>query len=194
MKAKAEFRQAFSSPSLYYRVLYLISTQRLRLPVRRYILELFDVPLDATVVRKLTTYAKTLRESDMEANEPDDAKPKPRLRPRVSIFGRPTRAAASQSSSDESMEELSMDSSDEENQPRKPLAHERPVSLMPVRRVVGFEGQDLDEEKVKEKEREAQSSGRVPYAAQTSRRGGQNMNGVNRRRYKPDEEDADDEF
>ena len=115
MKSKAEFRHAFSSPSLYYRVLHMISTQRLRLPVRRFILELFDVPLDANTVRALSTYAKTLREPEVAPDESSTEKPKPRLQPRVSIFGRPTRGAASQSSSDESMEDLDMDSSDEED-------------------------------------------------------------------------------
>ena len=149
------------------------------------------MPLDANTVRALSTYAKTLREPEVAPDESSTEKPKPRLQPRVSIFGRPTRGAASQSSSDESMEDLDMDSSDEEKPPRKPLAHERPVSLMPVKRVAGFDGHDMDEAKDKEGEANAKElPGRPPVALPTRR----NLNGSKYRRRVANEDVEDDEF
>ncbi|THH08497.1 hypothetical protein EW145_g2671 [Phellinidium pouzarii] len=141
MKSKSEYRHAFSSPSLYYRVLHTISTQTFRLPVRRYILELFDIPLDANVVRTLVLHSKSLVDTSA-GTSPSHAQP--RLQPRVSVFGRPVRgrdASESDIDDDESMEE-----SDEDALVLGKPPAERPVSLLPVRRVAGFDGVDQDEE------------------------------------------------
>ena len=137
MKSKAEFRHVFSSPSLYYRVLHMISTQRFRLPVRRYILELFDVPLDTNTVRTIIAYSKALADTGATISP---NKVRPRLQPRVSVFGRPVRGQNTTESDDSS----SMDSSDDEAQVKPPP--ERPVSLMPAKRISGFDGVDQDDE------------------------------------------------
>ncbi|KAF8517336.1 Rapamycin-insensitive companion of mTOR, N-term-domain-containing protein [Gautieria morchelliformis] len=60
LKARPETRNVFTSIPLFYRALHTISTQRYRLPVRRYIFELFDIPLDAEVVRALSAYGHTV--------------------------------------------------------------------------------------------------------------------------------------
>ena len=118
----------------------MISTQRFRLPVRRYILELFDVPLDASVVRTLTNYSKALADTGATVSP---NKKRPRLQPRVSVFGRPTRGQHAVESDDE---DESMDSEEEEAaQAKKAAATERPVSLMPAKRISGFDGVEQDE-------------------------------------------------
>ncbi|KAG9036760.1 hypothetical protein FRB95_008091 [Tulasnella sp. JGI-2019a] len=57
---KSLHRAVFSSVSLYYRALHMLSTQRYRLPVRRYILDLFDVELDPDVMTTICTLQKSL--------------------------------------------------------------------------------------------------------------------------------------
>ena len=61
MKSKPEYRHIFTSPSMFYRALHTISTQKYRMPVRRYIFDLFNVDLDADFVRKLSDCAISLR-------------------------------------------------------------------------------------------------------------------------------------
>ena len=60
LKARPETRSVFTSIPLFYRALHTISTQRYRLPVRRYIFDLFDIQLDADAVRGLSAYANTV--------------------------------------------------------------------------------------------------------------------------------------
>lgn len=127
MKAKPEYRAAFSSRTLFYRVLDMLSTQRFRLPVRRYILDLFDILLDANVVQELAVCAQNLQ-APGNTLSPKVTKLKPRV---VSMFGRPGRG---RNPSDSSEDDESMDS---EEEPRE-IVVERPVSLLPVKRVQGF--------------------------------------------------------
>ncbi|KAG8949781.1 hypothetical protein FRC04_008321 [Tulasnella sp. 424] len=56
---KAQHRRIFSSITLFYRVLHILSTQRYRLPVRRYILDLFDIDLDPDVMNALYNLSAT---------------------------------------------------------------------------------------------------------------------------------------
>ena len=60
LKARPESRSVFVSIPLFYRALHTISTQRYRLPVRRYIFELFDIHLDADVIRALSVYGSAV--------------------------------------------------------------------------------------------------------------------------------------
>jgi len=46
---------------MFFRALHTISTQRYRLPVRRYILDLFNVELDSDVVAALMDCAESLK-------------------------------------------------------------------------------------------------------------------------------------
>ncbi|KAG8875681.1 hypothetical protein FRB97_004816 [Tulasnella sp. 331] len=57
---KSLHRAVFASIPLYYRALHVISTQRYRLPVRRYILDLFDIELDADVMATISGLQKSL--------------------------------------------------------------------------------------------------------------------------------------
>ena len=129
MKARPEFQEAFSSISLYYRILHILETQRYRLPVRRFILELFDIPLDANVLKELLECGKSLQPCNATSS-PKTAKLKPRV---VSMFGRPARGRRSPVSDGED----DLDVVDEEEGEEEV---ERPVSLRPVKRVVGFLG------------------------------------------------------
>ncbi|KAJ6559137.1 Rapamycin-insensitive companion of mTOR, N-term-domain-containing protein [Mycena vulgaris] len=125
MKSRPEFRSIFSSPAMFFRALHTVSTQRYRLPVRRYIMDLFTIELDAEVVAALSESAKALKahpsyKPSKESN-------------RVSMFGplgRPRRS----SESDDDEGEL-----DADDEPPK-LPGEHPViSLRPVTRTVGFD-------------------------------------------------------
>ena len=105
----------------------MISNQRFRLPVRRYILELFDIQLDATVANQLSDCARNFASTGSLVS-PKTARLQPRV---VSMFGRPGRGRNPSDSDEESLD------SDEE-MPAGEITVERPVSLQPVRRVVGF--------------------------------------------------------
>ncbi|CAK5284163.1 unnamed protein product, partial [Mycena citricolor] len=126
MKSRPEFKAVFASPTMFFRALHTISTQRYRLPVRRYILDLFTIELDSDVVSALSEAAKSL-------------KAHPSFKPsketnRVSMFGplgRPRRS----SESDDDVGELEVDEA-----PPKPLGVQKPVlNLRPVSRIVGFD-------------------------------------------------------
>lgn len=144
MKSKTEFRPVFASPMVFYRVLHMISTQRFRLPVRRYILELFDIPLDTGSVKAISGCGKLLSEATVAVTSPSHIKH--RIRPRVSVFGKPQRGT---NGSDSESDEDSVDEMEEEMHSKAKKVTERPVSLMPVRRVAGFQGIDDDEPKAK---------------------------------------------
>jgi len=59
-KLKAQHRKIFSSIPLLYRALHILSTRRYRLPVRRYVLDLFDVEFDAEVIANLHHLSHTM--------------------------------------------------------------------------------------------------------------------------------------
>lgn len=160
MKSKPEYRHIFSSPRMFYRALHTISTQKYRLPVRRYIIDLFNIELDADVVRQLSDCAISLRapQTAPEAIEPSPiqeqpqaqmpqpqpqpqpqpepeqpALPQPRPRQQrdtVQFRPRPVRHHVSESEEEES------DVEEKEVAAKKPRA---PVmSLRPKSRIIGF--------------------------------------------------------
>ncbi|KAK0504126.1 Rapamycin-insensitive companion of mTOR, N-term-domain-containing protein [Armillaria luteobubalina] len=94
MKSRPEYRAVFSSPTMFFRALHMISTQRYRLPVRRYIMDLFTVEMDSNLITKLSDVAKAL-----EA-QPDYKPPKSAAN-RVSIFNRLGRTRRPEESDDE---------------------------------------------------------------------------------------------
>ena len=110
---------------MYFRALHTISSQKYRMPVRRYILDLFDVELDAAMVARLSEYATALRV------KPAQKPVKPSLTRVVSIVGRPNpehRASDSEN-----------DGSDDDA--RSAVVEKPPVvSLRPVSRIMGFRG------------------------------------------------------
>lgn len=93
MKSRPEFESIFASPAMFFRALHTVSTQRYRLPVRRYIMDLFTIELDAEVVAALSEAAKSMKahpsfKPSKESN-------------RVSMFGPLGRPRRSSESDDE---------------------------------------------------------------------------------------------
>jgi len=125
MKSRPEYRHIFSSPSMFYRALHTISSQKYRQPVRRYIFDLFNLELDVDLVNQLSECAESLRMKP-------SVKPTRSTLPRViSMVGRPNPRQRASDSDD--------DASDEDE--RAIVAEKQPVmSLRPVSRIVGFEG------------------------------------------------------
>ena len=124
MKSRSKYKHIFSSTSMLYRALHTISSQRYRLPVRRYILDLFNVELDDTVVKQLQEHAVKLR---VRSSSGDATARASRV---VSIVGRPPRHRRISDSDDESMTE-------EEEPPdvkQYPVIKARPKS-----QIVGFD-------------------------------------------------------
>jgi rapamycin-insensitive companion of mTOR len=125
MKSRPEYRPVFSSASSFYRALNTISTQRYRLPVRRYILDLFDIELDSDVVKALSECAKALRAppSFKQSKSPSNRV--------ISMFGRLGRPRRDSESDDEAS-----DTAENENI----IIDEKPViTLRPVSRIIGFD-------------------------------------------------------
>jgi rapamycin-insensitive companion of mTOR len=104
---------------MFYRALHMISTSRYRLPVRRYIFDLFDIDLDEEVLSLLDESAKDLALPVSEA-----APPQPNSRVVSVLFAAP-RAHASESDGEDEAPPVSQ--------------HGPPViSLRPRSTVVGF--------------------------------------------------------
>ncbi|TRM64014.1 Rapamycin-insensitive companion of mTOR, middle domain-containing protein [Schizophyllum amplum] len=126
MKSRPEYRKVFASPTMFYRALHTISAQHYRLPVRRYIIDLFNVDLDATSVTALRETSRTLiphpshKPSYSEVN-------------RYSMLGRLARPA---SDDDMDGEVTSAASSTEADMKAEEPA---PVALPAVNRTIGFD-------------------------------------------------------
>jgi rapamycin-insensitive companion of mTOR len=108
----------FSSVPMFYRALHMISTSRYRLPVRRYVFDLFDIDLDADVLRRLGESAKALA---LPASEAEPPQPKSRV---VSVLFAAPRAHAAES--------------DEEDEVPPVPHHVQVISLRPRSTIVGF--------------------------------------------------------
>ncbi|KZT18431.1 hypothetical protein NEOLEDRAFT_1125374 [Neolentinus lepideus HHB14362 ss-1] len=122
LKTRSEYKDIFSSSSMFYRALHTISTYRYRLPVRRYILDLFEIELDCDLAKQLSHYAETLQ-------APDDTSTAAPSRV-VSVLGIPGRARhGSESGDDDDLEELRGTT----------VATEPVMNLRPMSRIVGFE-------------------------------------------------------
>ncbi|KAG8763716.1 hypothetical protein FRC11_013592 [Ceratobasidium sp. 423] len=80
-KHRPHGRRAFQSIPLFYRALHVLGTQRFRLPVRRYVLDLFDIKLDPAVITLLHEYGQKLAEPEPQPEEkaptPQIAAPRP---------------------------------------------------------------------------------------------------------------------
>ena len=149
MKSKPEYRQVFTSPEVYYRVLHIMSTRRYRLPVRRYILDLFEVRLDGTIASTLAKFAVDLvdkssdTDGDGEDKDPSSAGRSASMSPKakkvqraqiVSMFGRGRGRGPAESDDDTDSTDLDSDLGEEEE---KEVT--RPISLLPVKKIVGFD-------------------------------------------------------
>ncbi|CAE6437545.1 unnamed protein product [Rhizoctonia solani] len=80
-KHRPHGRRAFQSIPLFYRALHILGTQRFRLPVRRYVLDLFDTKLDPAVISLLQEFGRKLAEPEPQQEEkvptPQIAAPRP---------------------------------------------------------------------------------------------------------------------
>ncbi|KAF6757410.1 Rapamycin-insensitive companion of mTOR, N-term-domain-containing protein [Ephemerocybe angulata] len=126
LNAKAQFH----SPEVFYRALHVISSHRYRLPVRRYIVDLFSsMELDEELVAAFNEAAKKLPKASSTSQLPKAD------RLRLSIL--PGIGRSRHSESDESDEEGGMDTPPA----RKVVTDgDNPIlSLLPQRKLVGFE-------------------------------------------------------
>lgn len=126
MKSRPEYKHIFASTEMLFRALHAISNQRYRLPVRRYICEMFNVELNTETVKALLEHEKALKVKPTATNG------RPALPARmVSVIGgRPDRRNFSDSSDEES---LSGDEMMPSVAPTAPVMKMRPKS-----RIVGF--------------------------------------------------------
>ncbi|KAJ3825070.1 Rapamycin-insensitive companion of mTOR, N-term-domain-containing protein [Lentinula raphanica] len=127
MKSRPEYHSVFTSPTMLYRVFHTISTSRYRLPVRRYIMDLFQIELNTEVVAAMVEASKKLKANPL--NPP----PKTDLNRRLSMFGHLGRRTA-ESDDDEDDDEM--------NEDAKPIVPRREVptiALRPLHKIVGFE-------------------------------------------------------
>ncbi|GAA5842816.1 hypothetical protein JCM11251_001496 [Rhodosporidiobolus azoricus] len=72
-RLKTRHRNLFSSPSLFYRALDMLASHHYRLATRKYVLELFDLPLDSEVASRILQAGEELKakkRAELEAGEP----------------------------------------------------------------------------------------------------------------------------
>ncbi|KAL1715385.1 Rapamycin-insensitive companion of mTOR, N-term-domain-containing protein [Schizophyllum commune] len=125
MKSRPEYHDIFSSPAMFYRALQTISGQHYRLPVRRYIIDLFNLELNAETVHQLHEASRTMvphpshKPSYSEVN-------------RYSMLGRLGRPASDDEDSISSVASLQR-TTDE-----KPAEEPEPVAMPAVNKIVGF--------------------------------------------------------
>lgn len=129
MKSRPEYQVAFSSPTLFYRILHILNTQRYRLPVRRYILDLFDVPLNPSMITTLTEIRNSLL---LQSSTPQGS-PKVKKEQAMSPMATPGRKTRRRSESD----------GEDGVMVPKAEAAEKPMILRPLQRISGF-GSDND--------------------------------------------------
>jgi rapamycin-insensitive companion of mTOR len=131
MKSRPEYRQVFASSAMLFRALHIISTSKYRQPVRRYILDLFDLELNGDTVAALAAWGKRLRSPDTPGV--GQAQKSSRLEnPRAFSIYRPRRAKDMDDESDSSDEE-GMAASAPPTRKRAPV-----VTLRPMSRIIGF--------------------------------------------------------
>ncbi|KAL0580619.1 hypothetical protein V5O48_001349 [Marasmius crinis-equi] len=124
MKSRPEYRAIFASPVMLYRALHTISTSRYRLPVRRYILDLFNVEWDESAVKVFTECATSLK-----AN-PSYRPPKSDLDRRLSMLTRSRRQSESDGEDDDEVGPVPPLPAVVEKQPA--------ISLRPMSKIIGF--------------------------------------------------------
>lgn len=127
LKTKSESKSAFHSPDMLYRALHIISTQRYRFPVRRYIMDLFNVELNPQLSAGLGIAAQKLKVLPSQRPPKMDTF-------RHSVFGK--MAPRRESQSDDSDEDDDISSLPARTTVQK--ADQPPISLEPRRRIVGF--------------------------------------------------------
>lgn len=125
MKSRPEYRHIFTSPTMFYRALNIISTQPYRLQIRRFIVDLFNLELNQELVQKLKQCATMLKVHPSYKLSASDTS-------RLSMFGplgRPRRTSIS-------------DEEDELDPPTTNAvsteAQEPVITLQPIHKIAGF--------------------------------------------------------
>lgn len=127
MKSRPEYRSVFTSPTMFFRALHIISTQRYRLPVRRYVMDLFNLELNPELVAALMECAKTLKAHPSYKPTVSNAN-RSSMFDHLGRFRRP-------SESDDSEDEDELDAGGSQNG----FVEELPVlNLRPVSKIIGF--------------------------------------------------------
>jgi rapamycin-insensitive companion of mTOR len=111
---------------MLYRALHTISTSKYKQPVRRYILDLFDLQLDPETVQNVATAGKRLRSPEVNGTQ-KSTRPN---NPRVFSIIRPRRHVDIDEDSDSSGDEL--------GPPPVPAPQKAARTLRPMSRIVGF--------------------------------------------------------
>lgn len=75
LKARPDTKAIFNSIPLFYRALQTISKQHYRVPVRRYIFDLFDVQFNAETINALNAYGKSMRVQPMNMRRDKTERP-----------------------------------------------------------------------------------------------------------------------
>ncbi|KAG9079106.1 hypothetical protein FS749_008827, partial [Ceratobasidium sp. UAMH 11750] len=75
LRNKPHGRRTFQSVPLFYRALHILGTHRFRLPVRRYVLDLFDIRLDPAVVTVMHEFGQSLSPPQPRTEEEEDTTP-----------------------------------------------------------------------------------------------------------------------
>ncbi|KAF9221011.1 hypothetical protein BS17DRAFT_786363, partial [Gyrodon lividus] len=127
MKSRPEYHSTFGSPAVFFRALHIISTQRYRLPVRRYILDLFNIELDNGVIKAISEAAVSLRAP------PSFKQSEAHISRVVSMLG--PKHAGGESDSDEEDDDSEMDDVAEEGA----VKNNTMITLRPVIRIIGFD-------------------------------------------------------
>ncbi|KAG9315833.1 Rapamycin-insensitive companion of mTOR, N-term-domain-containing protein [Chiua virens] len=127
MKSRPEYRSVFTSPTVFFRALHIISTQRYRLPVRRYILDLFNIELDQDVLKAICDAAVSLRAP------PSFKQSEAHISRVVSMLG--PKHAGRESDSDAEEDDSEMDDATVEG----PVKNNPVIMLRPVSRIIGFD-------------------------------------------------------
>ena len=127
MKSRPEYRSAFTSPTVLFRALHIISTQRYRLPVRRYILDLFNIELDQDVIKAICDATLSLRAP------PSFKQSEAHISRVVSMLG--PKHAGTESDSDPEEDDSEMDNVTEE----AAVKNNPVIMLRPVSRITGFD-------------------------------------------------------
>ncbi|QRW06551.1 STE16 protein [Ceratobasidium sp. AG-Ba] len=79
LRNKPHGRRTFQSVPLFYRALHILGTQRFRLPVRRYVLDLFDIRLDPAVVAAMHEFGQSLPPVESRVEETQDRNATPQI-------------------------------------------------------------------------------------------------------------------
>ncbi|KIJ54571.1 hypothetical protein M422DRAFT_24511 [Sphaerobolus stellatus SS14] len=126
LKGRPESKHVFSSVPLFYRALHTISSQRYRLAVRRYILELFDITLNAETVRELREYGNTILSQPMSNRREKGERPLTMIRT-VEKY-------------EDGEAELDIDDGHDSEMNQPPKDHElMSIKTTPLHKLVGFD-------------------------------------------------------